>query len=174
MKNAIIAVVAAVIILGGGWYFYQKNQAKAPGEPLDQQELVSDDPLTPLSTSTNPTTQTQTKDNPKGADYTPPGNDGEVPAPDIQVVEIDYDGSKFTPSTVNIKVNDYVVFKNMGTVNFWPASSPHPVHTDYPGFDAGKPIAPGGKYQFQFTKVGSWGFHDHLNPKATGTVNVSK
>lgn len=92
----------------------------------------------------------------------------------IAVVEVDFDGSKFSPSPMDIKVNDWVFFKNLSTVDFWPASNPHPTHTDYPGFDAKQPIAPGGQYKFQFTKAGHWGFHNHLSPSIGGVVNVTQ
>ncbi|HYV33692.1 MAG TPA: hypothetical protein VE973_02495, partial [Candidatus Limnocylindria bacterium] len=93
---------------------------------------------------------------------------------DIQVVEINYDGTSFKPASVNIKSGDYVVFKNIGSVDMWPASNPHPSHTDYLGFDAKKPMGFGEKYKFQFTKVGNWGFHNHLNPSQGGVINVSQ
>ena len=88
------------------------------------------------------------------------------------VREVDFDGSNFSPSTLTIKAGDTVVFKNKGNSDFWPASNPHPTHTDYPGFDALGPVAPGQFYQFQFNKVGTWGYHDHLNPSARGTIIV--
>lgn len=179
MKKSII--IAVIIVLAGvGVYVYTRNQAQAPtdtagkgglSQPSDVQQGSN-----PAPAAASPSGQTTTNTNPKGADYTPPTSDtgGEAPAPNIQVVAVDYDGSQFSPSSVNIKVNDWVFFKNKGTGDFWPASNPHPTHTDYPGFDALKPIAPGGEYKFQFTKVGDWGFHDHLNPGAHGTVHVSQ
>jgi plastocyanin len=54
----------------------------------------------------------------------------------------------------------------------WVASDPHPIHTDYSAFDAKQGIAPGDTYSFTFTKTGNWGFHNHLNPSATGTITV--
>ncbi len=172
-KNLII--IAIVLVAGaGGAYFVMHNQAQAPAieNPQQQSETKAQaqTPVTPppaksISPSpapkVSPTKQLSTGDN-------------EPMAPDIQVVEIDYDGSQYTPSTVSIKVNDYVFFKNKSNVEFWPASNPHPTHTDYPAFDAKKPIAAGGEYKFQFTKVGVWGFHDNLNPVAQGKITVGK
>ncbi len=94
--------------------------------------------------------------------------------PDISVVEIDYEAAAFTPSAVDIKVGDYVIFKNKSQADLWVASNPHPTHTDYPEFNSQKPIPPGGKFQFQFLKAGNFGYHNHLNPSATGTINVSQ
>ena len=64
------------------------------------------------------------------------------------------------------------MFKNKSTTDFWPASDPHPTHTGYPGFDSGKAVAANGKFNFQFNKAGTWGYHDHLNPGIKGTIIV--
>lgn len=92
---------------------------------------------------------------------------------DVQVFEIAYDGSKFTPANMTIKAGDVIIFKNGSKSAFWPASNPHPAHTDYPEFDAKKPIEPGKTFEFKFTKVGKWGFHDHLNFTARGVLTVN-
>jgi plastocyanin len=68
----------------------------------------------------------------------------------------------------------------------WPASAFHPTHTVYSGtslsehcpdtagtaFDACKGFLPGQSWSFKFTKAGTWKYHDHLNPGATGTIVV--
>ncbi len=112
-------------------------------------------------------------------DSNPPANvegrfsdESDIQSPDVQVYEIKFDGTKFSPSTLDIKNGDIVVFKNESTKSFWPASAPHPQHTNYPEFDAKKALAPGETFQFKFTKTGSWGFHDHLTPTAFGKINV--
>lgn len=176
MKKAIIIVVV-LLVVGGGYFLLKSNKAKAPAGENSQNtaEQTTQNPQ-PAAPTTTPSGQTQTINNAGKPDYTPSTSPtgGEVAAPNIQVVEVDYDGTQFSPAVVNIKVNDWVFFKNKSTLDFWPASNPHPTHTDYSGFDALKNIAPGGEYKFQFTKVGSWGYHNHLNPDIGGTVNVSK
>lgn len=92
---------------------------------------------------------------------------------DVQVFEVIYDGSKFAPDSLSIKAGDVVIFKNKSKSAFWPASNPHPTHTDYPEFDAKKSIAAGQTYEFKFTKVGKWGFHDHINATARGVIAVN-
>ncbi len=170
MKKSLIIAAVVVILAGLGWYFYQNNQAKAPSETSQtNQNQPSADNAAPAATSSNDQLNVNASLNTKAG-----SEGGEAPAPNIQVTEVAFDGSQFTPATVNIKAGDWVFFKNNSTVDFWPASNPHPSHTDYPGFDALKPIAPGGEYKFQFTKVGSWGYHDHLAAYIHGTVNVSQ
>ncbi|MBI3618430.1 S-layer homology domain-containing protein [Candidatus Peregrinibacteria bacterium] len=78
----------------------------------------------------------------------------------------------FIPSSITISAGATVTFKNDGTGPMWIASNPHPVHTDYPGFDAGRSVQHGETYQFTFTKAGRWGYHNHLNPSQGGTIVV--
>ena len=110
----------------------------------------------------------------------PPATDGkfsdeaDIGAPDIQVEEITYDGKSYQPAHLSIKAGDIVIFRNKSAVSFWPASSPHPQHSDYPELDPKKPIPAGQTFEFKFTKVGTWKFHDHLNPSAWGSVVVEK
>ena len=78
--------------------------------------------------------------------------------------EIDITGTGFSPSTITVKSGTQVIFKNSDTNLHRPASNPHPTHTDLPGFDALHDLASGETYSFTFSKVGTWGFHDHLNP----------
>ena len=80
----------------------------------------------------------------------------------------------FTPSEVSIKQGDTVTFVNRGTQPIWPASAPHPSHTNYPEFDPKMGIAPGSSWSFTFTKVGGWFYHDHLNSKHFGKVTVTQ
>ena len=185
MKKGII--IAIVVIAGGAGIYLvlSKNQAQAPVSDItNQTSSQTQNQTTPPAqeqTQNQATSSTSSSGQNKTATTTSPtpsqgvfSNGEEQNAPDVQVVKIDYDGSKFTPSAVNIKVNDWVFFKNNSSSNFQPASNPHPTHTDYPEFDARPGVTAGGTYKFQFTKAGSWGFHDHLNPQAFGKINVSQ
>lgn len=95
------------------------------------------------------------------------------PAPPA-VTEITITASGFTPSTVSIKKGDTVKFTNFDSIAHWPASAPHPSHTNYPEFDSRPGIAAGSSWSFKFLKIGTWSFHDHLNPGLHGTVIVTE
>lgn len=86
------------------------------------------------------------------------------------VVKITDDG--FEPSSLTINAGDTVEFENDSSDDSWPASNVHPTHQLYPGFDAKKPLLPGDTYSFTFTKTGSWGYHNHLEPDKQGTIVV--
>lgn len=87
--------------------------------------------------------------------------------------EIGITADGFSPADITVRSGTQVVFKNTDTTAHLPASNPHPNHTDLPGFDALKGLTNGETYSFTFTKLGKWGFHDHLNPiKYRGSVTV--
>ncbi len=101
------------------------------------------------------------------------------------VVEITSSG--FNPKILNVKVGDSVAFMNKDSVEHWPASAMHPTHKVYPGsdiekcntaeerniFDSCRGIAQGGEYKFTFNEKGSWKYHDHLDSRLMGTINVN-
>jgi plastocyanin len=95
-------------------------------------------------------------------------------------VTVAYTDSGFSPKTVTVKKGDTVVFVDNASDAFRVASDPHPLHNGYPTtggcvastFDSCSNIAPGQSWPFVFDIVGSWGYHNHLNPSEKGTVIV--
>lgn len=81
----------------------------------------------------------------------------------------------FSPATVTIKKGTTVKFINKTSAKMSVASDPHPTHTNYPEFDQYKSDAKGKtEYDFTFEKVGTWGYHNHINPSETGTIIVTE
>ncbi|MGQ9555050.1 MAG: cupredoxin domain-containing protein [Anaerolineae bacterium] len=103
-----------------------------------------------------------------------PQADAPAATPIASVAEnvVTYNGSGFTPAEIRIKAGDAVIFRNDSSEPVWVASNPHPVHTDYPGFDSRKTLAQGESYSFTFEKQGTFGYHNHLHPNQGGTVVV--
>jgi plastocyanin len=91
-----------------------------------------------------------------------------------QTVSILMTAQGFEPSEVTINQGDTVIFENIDAADHWPASDIHPTHQIYPAFDPKRGIAPDQSWSFVFTREGSWGMHDHLNPQFTGTIHVEK
>lgn len=89
-------------------------------------------------------------------------------------VEVAMTASGFSPNNITVKSGTIVVFKNTDSSGHWPASNPHPIHSDLSEFDSKQPVPAGGSYSFTFTKVGTWGYHDHLNASHRGTVTVTQ
>jgi len=103
-------------------------------------------------------------------------------------VTIEMTDTGFQPSEITISQGDTVVFRSTGERGHWVASNYHPTHTVYPNsdirkcgtvyepllFDACTVIEPGEEYRFTFHEAGVWNFHDHVAPRYSGRIIVSK
>lgn len=81
--------------------------------------------------------------------------------------------TNFSPQIITIAKGDTVVFATTRGKPFWPASDLHPTHEIYSAFDPKQPIAADTSWSFRFDKVGTWKYHDHLDPYFRGTVEVT-
>jgi plastocyanin len=101
------------------------------------------------------------------------GKSNAAEANTTNVVEVNYTAAGFVPKTIEIKAGQTVKFINKTSGALSVASDPHPTHTNYPEFDQWKSSAKGQKeYSFTFTKIGTWGYHNHADESKTGTVIV--
>ena len=89
-------------------------------------------------------------------------------------VQVRYVDRTFVPATVTIRPGETVVWTNEGDDLMWPASDVHPTHQEYSGFDARRPVARGASWSFTFARAGAWGYHNHMAPRAKGTVIVQE
>ncbi len=154
-----MAIVAIVVLAGGFMFRHQiKTALTGGGQPAP---VTSPAPNTSTTIPSTSTGEMQNTPQPAGAT--------------VESVEVDYTSSGFSPATVTIKKGGTVRFVNKSGSSMDVASNPHPIHTDYPGFDQGKSDARGkDEYDFTFEKVGTWGYHNHLNPSDGGTVVVTE
>lgn len=83
--------------------------------------------------------------------------------------EVVYTDEGFSPNMIKVKVGDTVSFVNDSSNEMWVASAQHPTHEVLPEFDQ---LEEGGDYEYTFTEVGEWKYHNHLNPKDFGSVVV--
>ncbi|GEM_PF-1503413 len=95
-----------------------------------------------------------------------------LPAPTTKTWTVEHSDSQFIPRELKIKKGDMVMWINRSGILTWPASAIHPTHQVYPGFDALRGLGKEESYSFKFDRVGSWRYHDHLNPSVTGAVIV--
>ncbi len=86
---------------------------------------------------------------------------------------VNFTDNGFVPKSLTVKVGTTVRFTNESSGQMHVASNPHPTHTLLPGFDELQAVDKGGFYDYQFIKVGTWGYHNHLTPQVTGTVVVT-
>lgn len=78
----------------------------------------------------------------------------------------------FAPKVVFIRQGAVVAFHTSRGKYYWPASDPHPIHSDYGEFDAGRALHAGESWKFGFNRVGVWRYHDHLAPQFSGVIVV--
>lgn len=166
MKIALAVIV--VTVLGAGLYFFMVPKTQAPVVNPQTNGVGTSTPPETANPNPAPVTATLT---PKPA------------TPKATSVTISYDGSTFTPSSVTVHAGDTVTFVNKGTGPMWVSSDPHPTHQGYSGTSASQhcpdttgtafdECSAGSMYSFVFQKTGSWGYHNHANNTAKGTVVV--
>ena len=153
----LIALAAAVLLVGAGC-------ANAPG-------------VTPSGTvPAQPVSQTGTPTQPAVPGKKPPvpvPNPGGISPTNSEDRVVTFDGQNFNPKMVAVHVGHTVTWINQSNQNMWPASDPHPYHTDCPGFDAKQPVGPGQSYSFTFTVAKDCPYHNHLQTGTTGVVTVT-
>lgn len=77
----------------------------------------------------------------------------------------------FSPATLTIKAGQKVTWINKSGEEATVNSDPHPTHTAYPPLNLGS-FPDGGTLSLTFDKAGKYGYHNHLNPSARGTIVV--
>lgn len=80
----------------------------------------------------------------------------------------------YVPDAIRITKGARVTFTTDQSASFWPASNPHPDHTIYPAFDPMGPVAASSSWSFVFDRIGTWGYHDHLQSYLIGTIYVEE
>lgn len=102
------------------------------------------------------------------------------PAQELQAPRVVYSDGGYLPDPLIVKKGTTVTFENATENPMWTASDQHPSHRMYPTrggclgstFDACAGTPPGGSWSFTFDTVGSWNYHNHLNPANGGTIIV--
>ncbi len=156
-KNAYIisAIMVGFLILFGSLFFGRKN-ISSPSSPANTRQ-------TPTSAQTVNIAVSQGTQSAK----TTEGASGVMAQATVRYI----DGG-FMPSQVTVKSGGTVEWINEGNMLMWVASTPHPTHTDLPGFDQRIAVGQGQTYAFTFTKAGTWKYHNHINPTHKGIVVV--
>ena len=163
------------------------------GFGADNQSVQDNQPEPPVTALPEPGNNQPTVTAPPSEEGAVTGNDQpsatnpnqtEVAGGEVTII---YRDGKYDPRLVDITIGQTVTWINEDQV-FWPATDLHPTHTIYPEtniikcnqpeeravmFDACEPMPSGSEYSFTFNEPGEWGFHDHINPAAKGTVTVT-
>lgn len=187
-----LIVIALVVGLGGGWYIGTQmgNKQQTPQtqeenminneivdiqkaeEEAEQEDLMLEQQLDLLVGSSAPQVSPVS-----GSEAST--NEG---------VAVTYTNEGFAPKTLTIKKGTTVTWTNNSSSNMWVASAVHPSHIVYDGnslrehcgtnaqtpFDECKGDPAGATWSFTFEKVGTWGYHDHINASRTGSITVTE
>ncbi|PIT96550.1 hypothetical protein COT82_02595 [Candidatus Campbellbacteria bacterium CG10_big_fil_rev_8_21_14_0_10_35_52] len=89
-----------------------------------------------------------------------------------EIIFVTYSDEGFTPKEITVANGQTVRFVNESSGNMWVASDTHPAHTILPEFDSKKAVGNGENYEFTFTKIGKWNYHNHIKPNLIGTIIV--
>lgn len=185
MSNKIIIsiVIVIIVVLAATALLMQREESPTP--PADTALDTQPQP-TPPSSSAGPLSAPTVPSRPSVPPPTEPAPQQPtlqqpIPPPVTpQSATITFISSGYSPATLTVKKGTIVTFKNGSAGQVWPASAMHPTHAVYPTtggcigstFDACRGIEPGGSWSFTFGVVGSWKYHDHLNPSFTGAIVV--
>lgn len=86
-------------------------------------------------------------------------------------VTIVFTDSGFEKSEYTVKSGEVVEVKNNSSSDLQFSSNDHPTHTEETELNLSV-LSPGQSATFTPTRVGEWGFHDHLNDQLTGVLIV--
>ncbi len=137
----------------------------------------------PTTTSVPPSPSPSTNPGPASNVGTVPSQDNLAEAISVpQSVVVSYNGSRFWPEEAVVAEGGRVHFVNNSDTDMWIASDNHPRHDRYllkdnancgtSDFDQCAAIGPGESWTFVFNRPGTWGYHNHVDAKDTGTVVV--
>lgn len=90
-------------------------------------------------------------------------------------VTINYTDSGFEPKQSAVKSGGKIIWTNNSSKEVQVGSAQHPTHTvnqEITGNQFVITLAPGESQTVTVTKVGDWGFHNHLNAGNSGKVSV--
>lgn len=159
MNKLFIALIVVLLGVGAGWYVMKGNTSKE--ETMAKPEVIVETTPAPELTE-------------EEAGATSAGDAMEKKEESMEKATVKYTDTGFLPVTVTVKQGTTVTFTNDSTSGMWVASAVHPTHQLLPGFDQLTSSAKGTSYDYTFTKVGTWKYHNHVAPSFTGTVVVTE
>ena len=113
------------------------------------------------------------------ATYTPPKVgivQPVVPITEQANVVIDITAVGFSPAVVTIKPGQSVIWTNRDRASHWivpDPTDPYPSNgTCGSALNSCQALALGQSFRFTFSKAGTWGYYDKLNPKFAGEIVV--
>lgn len=169
MQKLILGIIIIAVGVGVGWFIFDQ----LPG--LSNTGNTPQAQITPAADETDGAAMEQNDSlvPQESTDGSPvPGVTGKGGVAARTVVA--YTSSGFGPNEVSVAKGGIVTFINESDSPMWVASGVHPTHQLLPGFDQLKSVGRGGSYEYTFQSVGTWVYHNHMNPTQVGTVTVTE
>lgn len=160
MNKVLLGVVVLAVGALVGWYYFGGNAAGIPGMQVVSPR-VSPMPTSGVVDESGMMKEPAVEGSGKG---------GVVVAQDTVV----YTDNGYQPKSLTIKKGTRVTFRNDSASSMWTASGTHPTHQLLPGFDQKQSVGKGGTYEYTFTSVGTWQYHNHVNPSDVGYIVVTQ
>ncbi len=186
MNRHPIAIIVLILIIGGGWYLLSGTSVKAPA--TTETPIVDGTATETVTVDGTATTETPIVDGTATETVIVDGTAQETAVENTAPsgVTVIYTDKGFSPGNVTIPLGTRVTFVNQSAKSMWVASVVHPSHSVYSGtslsqhcpdttnssFDECTAVAAGASYSFTFTKVGTWGYHNHVQAGDFGKVVV--
>ncbi len=196
MKKHLLLGLGVVVVVIVTFYFFSAGRVAAPEDAVPAAEIIDENTEasstgTPLSSektgeegnvseSQKTTQTTKPKSSSPTSGATTPAPVTPLPLPNT--VTVIYDGNRFIPKEAVVLEGGTVRFINTGTEKMWVASDNHPTRTRYPvkdetscsgqSFDQCASIGNGESWSFVFTSLGTWGYHNHVRTRDSGSVRV--
>ncbi|HEC65681.1 MAG TPA: hypothetical protein ENI23_10315 [bacterium] len=161
----VLVILLVLAIVAGAYYFFYLN------DPTE--ESSSTDTATTSDSSSDSSTTSEVPvdpSNPVDEMIVNDSEDSDEVAEEINSLEVIYDGSSFSPRTLEISAGETVTFTNNSNRNMWVASDPHPIHTAFSAFDSKGNLD---SYSFTFDSAGEYEYHNHSGSSHTGTIIVN-
>lgn len=158
MKNKLYIFIVIIIVIIGIYFAVKKPSVEAP---IMQDQAQS-------SSSVNSASSVMEEMSNEDMLNREQSSNGEK----ISKHVVNYTDKGFSPASLEIKAGETVQFVNNSNGGMWVASGPHPAHTAYPEFDPKRNILSGEIYEFTFTKIGEWKYHNHTKSGMYGAIIV--
>lgn len=159
-KNHWIIGIIAVIFIFAGFFVGSKKSTVDVVETGTQTPSTVEN--TPAKTPAKPSTA-------KPSVKVSAPKSAEKPSPYILVT---FTNDGFSPKQIEVRAGQIVRFVNNSSLGMWVASNYHPTNDIYSELNQGRTVGKGGFYDFAFTRVGAWGYHNHVAPSKSGIVIV--
>lgn len=143
-RNVLIGSIAAVVIILLGTWAYIMSRPAA-------------DTNTPTGGETSTTSEAPTTDTKEVA----------------SAATITYTDEGFSPSATTVKKGATITVTNNSSADLMFSSADHPTHQLQPELNMDT-LKPGESGKITVTKVGTWGYHNHLKAGEQGTIIVTE